>query len=158
MRSRFHPLPCGCRPRLSRVHGPADGLRQLRGHRVLPGPPDRLPRVRVSAVAEARAGRQVRAEGACQNGGCREGNGGGITMNSSLQAREVLSKNGMETESLTVLQQGEEDCKPPTPGEGFHGAVQRAGDVINQGVQAVKDGAVKLYNKVGGDQAPPKKQ
>jgi len=66
------------------------------------------------------------------------------------KAREALAKNGMETESLTVLQQGEEECAPPKPGEGFHGAVHRAGDVINQGVQAVKDGAVKLFNKVRG--------
>lgn len=56
----------------------------------------------------------------------------------------------METESLSTLQQGEEECRPPKADEGFHGAVQRAGDVLNQGVQAVKDGAIKLYNKVRG--------
>ncbi|KAJ1523856.1 hypothetical protein ONE63_010412 [Megalurothrips usitatus] len=67
------------------------------------------------------------------------------------KAREALAKNNMETESLSVLVQGEADCKPPNPGEGFHGAVHRAGDAINQGVQAVKDGAIKLYNKVRGN-------
>lgn len=66
------------------------------------------------------------------------------------QARSVLSKNGMEVDILSALPQGEAECQPPKPGEGFHGAVQRAGDVINQGVQAVKDGAIKLYNKVRG--------
>lgn len=66
------------------------------------------------------------------------------------KAREILTKNGMETESLSTLEQGEEECRPPKAGEGFHGAVQRAGDVLNQGVQAVKEGAIKLYNKVRG--------
>ena len=73
-----------------------------------------------------------------------------MPMPAHAQARDTLAKAGMETETLSTLQQGEEECRPPKPGEGFHGAVQRAGDVINQGVQAVKGGAIKLYNKVSG--------